>query len=95
MNGAGGQCTSATGDGSTEDFAICCCANDGTVALLRCSTSPGLLLHDQQKHEVQVKCETALPAETFSSPVLLGNLMILGCRDDHLYCLEWISREAI
>ncbi|KAK9825637.1 hypothetical protein WJX81_002282 [Elliptochloris bilobata] len=30
-----------------------------------------------------------LPAESFSAPVAFDSRMVLGCRDDHLYCLAW------
>jgi hypothetical protein len=29
-----------------------------------------------------------LPGEIFSSPVAAGGYVVLGCRDDHLYCLQ-------
>jgi hypothetical protein len=29
-----------------------------------------------------------LPGEVFSSPVCLGPWVVLGCRDDYLYCLK-------
>ncbi|XP_028658083.2 LOW QUALITY PROTEIN: beta-alanine-activating enzyme [Erpetoichthys calabaricus] len=32
------------------------------------------------------------PGETFSSPVVWGNLLIVGCRNDFVYCLE-LSRS--
>ena len=30
----------------------------------------------------------ALDGEVFSSPVIVGNKVVVGCRDDYLYCLE-------
>jgi hypothetical protein len=30
-----------------------------------------------------------LPAEAFSAPVAFDGRVVLGCRDDHLYCLTW------
>lgn len=30
-----------------------------------------------------------LPAESFSAPVAFDGRMVLGCRDDHVYCLMW------
>jgi acyl-CoA synthetase len=29
-----------------------------------------------------------LPGEVFSSPVFVDSWVLLGCRDDHLYCLK-------
>lgn len=30
-----------------------------------------------------------LPTESFSAPVAFDGRMVLGCRDDHVYCLMW------
>jgi hypothetical protein len=30
----------------------------------------------------------ALPSEVFSSPVMLGHFIFVGCRDNYLYCKE-------
>lgn len=35
-----------------------------------------------------VQQSVVLPAEVFSSPVALGPMLLLGCRDDFLYCLR-------
>ena len=29
-----------------------------------------------------------LPGQVFSSPVCLGNKLVVGCRDDLVYCVE-------
>jgi len=30
-----------------------------------------------------------LLSDTFAAPVAFGRFVVVGCRDDHLYCLEW------
>lgn len=37
---------------------------------------------------VQGFAERDLPGEIFSSPVMIGGRMFVGCRDDYLHCLE-------
>ncbi|WIA29629.1 hypothetical protein OEZ86_012116 [Tetradesmus obliquus] len=37
---------------------------------------------------VTTTAQTLLPGEVFSSPVFLDEWLLLGCRDDHLYCLR-------
>lgn len=37
----------------------------------------------------------SLPGPVFSSPVIVGNEMLIGCRDDYLYCLEITTIVAI
>ena len=36
-----------------------------------------------------------LPGEVFSAPLLLGDTVVVGCRDNFLYCLQisWTSRQ--
>ena len=61
----------------------CChvvsCSNDGVVSVLEA---------DPFMETVKLRAEVVLPAHVFSSPVLLGSMLVVGCRDDHLYCLE-------
>ena len=40
---------------------------------------------------VDVRCSGAvrLSSETFAAPMAFERLVVLGCRDDHLYCLRW------
>ena len=33
-----------------------------------------------------------LPMEVFSSPVVIGNLLIVGCRDNNVYCLNIMQK---
>lgn len=33
-------------------------------------------------------CGVTLPGELFSSPVFVDQWVLMGCRDDHLYCLR-------
>ena len=47
-----------------------------------------MLQADPLMEAVKLRAEVALPAHVFSSPVLLGSMLVVGCRDDHLYCLE-------
>ena len=35
----------------------------------------------------------SLPGEVFSSPVVVSNRVLIGCRDDYLYCLEQIETK--
>jgi acyl-CoA synthetase len=35
----------------------------------------------------EVKCSYQLPGEVFSSPVVNGNYIYVGCRDNHIYSL--------
>jgi acyl-CoA synthetase len=36
----------------------------------------------------QIIAEFSLPNQTFSSPVIWDNRIVIGCRDDYVHCLE-------
>lgn len=52
------------------------CSASGAVAVLR-------------RPSASVVAGAQLPAESFSAPVVFDGRIVLGCRDDHLYCLTW------
>lgn len=35
----------------------------------------------------------ALPGELFSSPVVWGRSLVVGCRNDYVYCLQLAVKE--
>lgn len=39
-----------------------------------------ILCHEYAKLE--------LPGELFSSPIMVGGRIFVGCRDDHVYCID-------
>jgi acyl-CoA synthetase len=40
---------------------------------------------------VSAAMSAQLPGEVFSSPVFVDSWVLLGCRDDHLYCLKVVE----
>ena len=54
---------------------VACVATKGTVNILSCATGK---LHG---------C-TTLPGDVFSSPVVVGDYFVVGCRDDSVYCYK-------
>ncbi|XP_063776957.1 beta-alanine-activating enzyme isoform X2 [Pseudophryne corroboree] len=62
--------------GSTELLASA--STDGNLWILDCHS--GLLI-----------CQCALEGEIFSSPVVCGNRLTVGCRNNYVYCFELIS----
>ena len=37
-------------------------------------------------------CTTDVPGEVFSSPVVCGNKLVVGCRNDNVYCFQMIFK---
>lgn len=54
---------------------VCACSTAGTLYLLDVNTGRCLATHN-------------LPGQVFSSPVVVGNALFIGCRDNNLYCLQ-------
>ena len=80
------------------------CRNDGLVGVLRLPTSNAggagfdtrsqnnESAHHSEGHGVgiiDVEAVVQMHAQTFSAPVAFGHFIVMGCRDDHLYCLHW------
>lgn len=71
--------------GAAGGVHVVACSTDGTAHLLA--------LSPQQQQEAPsigaaVERSVVLPGEVFSSPVSCGPWVVLGCRDDYLYCLS-------
>ncbi|XP_077391321.1 beta-alanine-activating enzyme [Festucalex cinctus] len=64
-----------TFDGGTLGELVGVASTDGTVYIL--DTRDGRVL-----------CSRTLPGELFSSPVVCGRSLVVGCRNDYVYCLQ-------
>ena len=64
----------STADSSTLPC-VCACTTSGQVYIL--DALKGCILGSVR-----------LPGEVFSSPVVVDNLIVVGCRDDCVYCIE-------
>lgn len=40
-----------------------------------------------------LKASLSLPGELFSSPVVWGHTIVVGCRNDYVYCLELTTKN--
>lgn len=79
------------------------CRNDGLVGMLRLPTGSQAGAVPETGVPVNMAVQRTeggdagisdvgavqMPADTFSAPVAFGPFLVLGCRDDHLYCLRW------
>jgi hypothetical protein len=80
----GGELAAGAGGGSAPQLAgdnqrqqqVVVCSRDGCLDVMQLS-----------RREDAVSQSVALPGEVFSSPVAVGPMVLVGCRDDHLYCL--------
>nr|KYP76965.1 Acyl-CoA synthetase family member 4 [Cajanus cajan] len=70
----------------TSDRLICICSSSGGINLLRVNAN---LSKDanQQRRDVQEFARLNLAGDIFSSPLMIGGRIFVGCRDDYLHCI--------
>ncbi|GAB4844214.1 hypothetical protein Ancab_037580 [Ancistrocladus abbreviatus] len=70
-----------------SDRLVCICSSSGKVILLRISSATAARAQHPGKHVVEKFAELDLPGDIFSSPVMIGGRVFVGCRDDYLHCI--------
>ncbi|RDY02984.1 putative acyl-activating enzyme 19, partial [Mucuna pruriens] len=70
----------------SSDRLICICSSSGGIHLLRVNVN---LSEDanQQRRDVQEFARLNLRGDIFSSPLMIGGRIFVGCRDDYLHCI--------
>uniref|UniRef100_A0A8C5Y9T3 Beta-alanine-activating enzyme n=1 Tax=Microcebus murinus TaxID=30608 RepID=A0A8C5Y9T3_MICMU len=64
-------------------------SHSSEMLLAAASTDGKLWILDSQTGQLQSVCE--LPGEVFSSPVVWESMLIIGCRNNYVYCLDLLS----
>jgi hypothetical protein len=70
--------------------------DDGTLIYL-CSTSGMIwvLKTDAElKQPPSIVAEYKLPGELFATPVIVDDKILIGCRDDHVHCLQLTNQKG-
>ena len=65
---------------------ICVCSSSGSICLLRVN----LDINREASHpgmDVQEFARLDLQGDVFSSPVMIGGRIFVGCRDDYVHCI--------
>jgi acyl-CoA synthetase len=60
------------------------------TSLIICSDTAGHL-RVMELDSGRLLAQTRLDGEVFSSPVMVNQLVVVGCRDNHLYCFELVN----
>ncbi|OMO91818.1 AMP-dependent synthetase/ligase [Corchorus capsularis] len=66
---------------------VCVCSSSGNIILLRINLEKGEG-NDQREYAVQEFARLKLEGDVFSSPVMIGGRIFVGCRDDYLHCIS-------
>ncbi|KAK9095580.1 hypothetical protein Scep_027049 [Stephania cephalantha] len=80
-----------SGSSCSSDRLICICSSSGSVYLLRTNLRAvrgrNTETEDTLNPIVQEFAKFALPGDIFSSPVMIGGRIFVGCRDDYVHCM--------
>ncbi|XP_052724246.1 putative acyl-activating enzyme 19 isoform X3 [Vigna angularis] len=70
---------------NSSDRLICICSSSGGIHLLRVNMN--LSKDTYQQRNVQEFARLNLAGDIFSSPLMIGGRIFVGCRDDYLHCI--------
>ncbi|KAJ0792827.1 putative L-aminoadipate-semialdehyde dehydrogenase transcription factor WD40-like family [Helianthus annuus] len=65
-----------------SDRLICVCGSSGSIVVLRVE------LHVEERYVVEEFGRVVMEGGVFSSPVMIGGKVFVGCRDDYFHCLR-------
>ncbi|KAK4752388.1 hypothetical protein SAY87_021186 [Trapa incisa] len=71
-----------------SDRLVCVCTCSGSVIVLRINVDMEGDSGEKEEYTVQEFARLKMEGDIFSSPVMVGGLIFVGCRDDHLHCLS-------
>ncbi|CAI0395229.1 unnamed protein product [Linum tenue] len=76
----------------SSDRLICVCSSSGTIHLLQVKMDD--VEKPQKGSRVHEFARLELPGDIFSSPVMIGGRIFVGCRDDYVHCIA-IDAESL
>ncbi|CAK7342866.1 unnamed protein product [Dovyalis caffra] len=71
----------------SSDRLVCVCTGSGSIHLLRINLDDSGKQNHSGLNIVQEFARLELPGEIFSSPVMIGGRVFVGCRDDYVHCI--------
>ncbi|KAJ6854991.1 acyl-activating enzyme 19 isoform X1 [Populus alba x Populus x berolinensis] len=70
------------------DRLVCVCTSSGRVHLLQINLDDSGKQNQPGLNIVQEFARLELPGDIFSSPVMIGGRIFVGCRDDYVHCIS-------
>ncbi|XP_061944365.1 putative acyl-activating enzyme 19 isoform X4 [Populus nigra] len=71
-----------------SDRLVCVCTSSGRVHLLQINLDDSGKQNQPGLNIVQEFARLELPGDIFSSPVMIGGRIFVGCRDDYVHCIS-------
>ena len=62
---------------------VCVCASSGSIHLIKISWDTKGQVHNRPSEFARLE----LQGDIFSSPVMIGGRIFVGCRDDYVHCI--------
>ncbi|GAY43190.1 hypothetical protein CUMW_072620 [Citrus unshiu] len=69
------------------DRLVCVCTSSGSIHILRVNLDVTRKENQSKDPMVQEFAKRELQGDIFSSPVMIGGRVFVGCRDDYIYCI--------
>ncbi|XP_030471399.2 putative acyl-activating enzyme 19 isoform X2 [Syzygium oleosum] len=81
----------------SADRLVCICTCSGSVVVLRIDEDVATERNQQIEDRCMVQefARLELEGDVFSSPVMIGGIIFVGCRDDHLHCIAVGSQSSV
>ncbi|KAJ6291821.1 hypothetical protein OIU76_023832 [Salix suchowensis] len=71
-----------------SDRLVCVCTSSGSIHLLQINLDNSGKQNQPGLNIVQEFARLKLPGDIFSSPVMIGGRIFVGCRDDYVHCFS-------
>lgn len=81
----------------SADRLVCVCTCSGSVLVLRIEEEVARERNQQKEDRCMVQefARLELEGDVFSSPVMIGGVIFVGCRDDNLHCIAVGSQSSV
>ncbi|KAJ6744067.1 hypothetical protein OIU79_030394 [Salix purpurea] len=71
-----------------SDRLVCVCTSSGSIHLLQINLDNSGKQNQPGLNTVREFARLKLPGDIFSSPVMIGGRIFVGCRDDYVHCIS-------
>lgn len=72
----------------SSDRLVCVCTSSGSIHLLQINLDNSGKQNQPGLNIVREFARLKLPGDIFSSPVMIGGRIFVGCRDDYVHCIS-------
>ncbi|KAJ9131836.1 hypothetical protein P3X46_034748 [Hevea brasiliensis] len=78
-----------------SDRLVCVCTSSGSIRLLLINWDVAGKANQPSNNAVHELARFELPGDIFSSPVMIGGRIFVGCRDDYVHCIALENQSSV